>query len=296
MKSTAALSLVLAATASALRPCTKSDWEAVKLATHESPLAAACAADMNVPLDDFFAQKVPTPEQNAAFDASAHCKDLYALMQSSAVDQHCAELDTFKAVSWEMVVALMDIGAYPKTSTPCDREAVKKAFQPLLWSSDLVSCASTTGLYADFMTKTPPTLEQWAHVATTKACEDVYDKAQDILASLPHCTMHPGAGDHDIHSVEKVTFSIFVDWLKVLTVIHTNHVGQALSSAVDVVAMWSAPFMASATPPSTQGHGLLLVQAVFSGAAMALIGMYVYTKLARGRGEETRGLLERPYV
>ncbi|CAK4072602.1 unnamed protein product [Aphanomyces euteiches] len=293
MKLTSLLSVVFAALVAspvAGRSCTKADWEAVEKATHESPLSAACAADMNMPLGDFFAHKQPTAEQNKAFDESSNCKELYAEMQAASIAQHCSELEVFKYVTWEMVVALMDVGAYPKTSTHCDRAAIKEAFSHLLLNNNLVACLTTTGLYSSVVTHKIPTVHELAIVANTTSCADFYDEAQALLKEQPHCTMEKGAKGRDIHAVESVSFSVFVQWMQVLTMIHTKHVvPTALSLAL---SMWEIQDHTSPTHPS---QAIVIAQSVFTGAAMAFIGMFIFARWRRA-SEEARGLLRPSYM
>ncbi|KAF0708170.1 hypothetical protein DYB28_001134 [Aphanomyces astaci] len=279
------LVIVLVATAAATHHCTKANWNAVEVAVHDSPLSAACAADMDMRLDDFLHHKQPTVEQTQAFDNSDNCKDLYELMQSVALDQHCAELDVFKLITWEMVVAIMDVAAYPKAAEACDKEEVKQAVEPLTYNPNLMACMSSTGLYASILTKSTPSVSQWDDVANNTACSNFYNDAQAVLKSLPHCSME-GPGGRDIHALEGVSFPIFVKWLQVLTVIHEEHLASGVNTAM--MSLWGV--QNTALSHEGKGQGTVIAQSMFTGAVMAFLGMFIYASTRRS-GEETRRLL-----
>ncbi|RHY23728.1 hypothetical protein DYB32_009081 [Aphanomyces invadans] len=282
---TIAIVVVCAVAASATHHCTKANWKAVDDAVHDSPLSASCAADMNMSLEDFFHHKQPTVEQNKAFDNSENCKHLYKLIQEVALDQQCSELDVFDLITWDMVVAIMDVTAYPKASTECNKEQLQQAMEPLTFNPNLMACMSSTGLYASILTKSTPSVAEWEKVANNTACSNFYNDAQGVLKTLPHCSVE-GPGGRDIHALENVSFPVFVKWMQVLTVIHKEHLASGANAAL--MSLWSVH--GSGATQSSSGQGILIAQSVFSGAALAFLGMFIYIS-SRRSGEESRRLI-----
>ncbi|KAG9409794.1 hypothetical protein AC1031_020105 [Aphanomyces cochlioides] len=205
--------------------CNKTQYDEVKVAVSTSANLALCAEAIGVTPDVLLNGKIEN-EALGKVKGSDACEHLYVDIQVASAGKDCIELDAFQNITWTMATALVDMGALPKASTPCDKKKILQLFMLLPEPAFLVLVPPFRGL-SDL-----PSVEQLEVVRSSNECRAIANELDSSIAAFPHCSID--SNGTDIHVFEVITFDVLVDWMEfsVNLQTHARGVGPSMLSSM----------------------------------------------------------------